>query len=344
MFGNEKNLSNVISANVDCEGRTHMSRSEVFRAVFINMLSRARQCWEQGIAGMALLELEENDWLLAVCDDMLTRQNQDGRLCTVENTRCQTDPALSIQPVLRAWQLTGDARYRQAAERSMDFYRQSGDKTADGVLYHILGLPELWADSAAMLPASLAAMGEKQMAVQQMRGLCAKLRLENGLYAHRWNEAEQRFIRKQPWGAGNGWILVGLAWTIRVLGREDEHTPELMRLYADLSAALLPWRLPSGLYRDVLDDPQSFEECQTAAMQAYSAMVLHEEGLLDESVVPYAKATLDTVSAHVDPHGAIHDCPGSPEFVDNGTSTEMQAFWLMLYAVLRRKGAVQSVR
>lgn len=317
------------------------NRLNVYHAIFINMLSRARQCWEQGIAGMALLELEENDWLLAVCDDMLTRQNQDGRLCTVENTRCQTDPALSIQPVLRAWQLTGEARYRQAAERSIDFYKQSGDRTADGVLYHILGLPELWADSAAMLPASLAAMGEVEMAVQQMRGLCDKLRLGNGLYAHRWNDAEQCFARKQAWGAGNGWILVGLAWTIRILGKEHAHTPELMRLYTDLSAALLPWRLPSGLYRDVLDDPQSFEECQTATMQAYSAMVLYEEGLLDESVVSFAEATLDTVSGHADSHGAIHDCPGSPEFVNNGTSTEMQAFWLMLYAVLKRKGVVQ---
>lgn len=32
-----------------------MTEAELYPRVFTNMLSRARQCWEQGIAGMALL-------------------------------------------------------------------------------------------------------------------------------------------------------------------------------------------------------------------------------------------------------------------------------------------------
>ena len=301
-----------------------------------NMLCRARQCWEQGIAGMALYELGEEQLFLAACEDMLTRQNADGRLCTVENTRVQTDPALCMQSVLYAWKLTGEKRYLQAAERSRDFYLQSDQKTAEGILWHILGLPELWADSAAMLPASMAMAGETAFAVRQMVGLCDALRLPNGLYAHRWNAEEKRWVRRDPWAAGNGWILTGLAWTLRVLGKESEYAPTLLSLYKELTAAMEPWRLPGGLYRDVLDDTTSFEECQAATMQAYSQVILYEAGFLSAEVLEPARCILDTVGGHADRLGAIRDCPGSPDFAHNGTSTEMQAFWLMLYAALQR--------
>lgn len=271
---------------------------------------------------------------------MLTRQNADGRLCTVENAPTQTDPALCIQCVMEAWRITGDERYLAAARRNLEFLKTTPEKAPSGVLYHILGLPELWADTAAMLPASLAAMGEADMALEQMTGLLDALRLENGLYGHRLNVPESRWVRRQPWAAGNGWILAGIAWTIRQLGTDHPGVPQLMALYHDLRKALHPWRLESGLYRDVLDEPGSFEECQTAAMEAVSALTLREIGILGDDEVPDARRTLAVISAHIDDHGAIHDCPGSPEFMTNGTSTEMQAFWLMLYALLRRADAL----
>lgn len=317
-----------------------MYEESVFSRVRMNMLCRARQCWEQGIAAIAMMELEEIDWLLAMCDDMLTRQASDGRLCIIENNQTQTDPVLCVQPLMCAWHLTNDERYLKGVQQNYNALLHSTDRTSDGILYHILGLPELWADSAAMLPPSLAAMGQEKQAVRQMLNLCDRLHLENGLYGHRWNDATKCWVRKQPWAAGNGWILVGLAWTMRYLGREHTQTTALLQRYNDLTMAMIPWRLASGFYRNILNEPDSFEECQTATMQAYSNMILFELGLWNEDTVQEALAILQKVGLHMDRHGAIHDCPGSPTFTENGTSTEMQAFWLMLYAMLKRAGAV----
>ncbi len=300
------------------------------------MLCRARQCWEQGIAGVAAVELGREDLLIPMCDDMLTRQAADGRLCIVEHTDVQTDPALCVRPLLEAAKRTGEARYREAAVRNIAFLLRSRDQTPDGVLWHIMGLPEIWADSAAMAPSSLALLGYKDEAIAQLEGICRRLRLPNGLYAHRWDESKGDFARAKAWGAGNGWILTGLSWTLAALGADDPRTERLLRLYRELETALESRRTPSGLFRDILDDPDSFEECQTAAMLAYSRVILYENGWPRADALQAGWNTLETIARHADAAGTIHDCPGSPSFEENGTSTEMQAFWLMLYGALQR--------
>lgn len=310
--------------------------TETAKKVLANMLCRARQCWEQGIAGVALYELGETALLLAAADDMITRQHADGRLCTVENTACQTDPALCIQSVMHAWQLTGEQLYLDAGRHSLAFYRATPWHGEDGIIYHICGTRQVWSDTAAMLPASLAMLGEREMALQQMQLLCDRLRLPSGLYGHIWDDGTQSWPDPLPWSAGNGWVLTGLAWMIILLDRNAPESAQLMQLYQDLTAALAPWRTAEGLYHNVADDASTFVECQTAAMQAYSQVLLCEHGLLDRSVLAQARQILDEITRHIDAHGAVHDCPGSPTFSANGTSTEMQAFWLMLYGALER--------
>lgn len=310
-----------------------MKLTPAAQKVFRNMMCRMRACWEQGMTGMALMELGMDDALLCLCDDMLTLQHADGRLAAC-HTNTQTDPALCIHSVLRAFQLTNDPRYADAIARHRADILATPWRSEDGVLYHFKHSKRIWADSAAMLPAALAALELPDMAVQQLVGLCNALRLSNGLYGHQWNDESKSWDRIQPWSAGNGWILTGLAWTMVRMNVDHPQTPVLMKLYQELTEALAVYRLPNGLYHDIADDPATFTECQTAAMQAYSQLVLRDAGLLPGSVTDSAAAVLDTITAHMDAHGAIHDTPGAPDFAHNGTSTEMQAFWLMLWARL----------
>lgn len=311
----------------------------IIRKVLFNMLCRARQCWEHGIAAMALAELGETDMLLCACDDMITRQNADGRLCTVENTRCQTDPSLCVIPLINVYQLTGESRYIDAARRNIDFLLESKCRTSDGILWHILDLPEIWADSATMLPPALAAMGEGAEAIKQLNGILNALQLGNGLYGHRINTAGKGWVRREPWAAGNGWILCGIAWMLKHASPAIDDAQLPVESYRRLRAAIEPFRLPDGLFRDVLDNPASFVDCQCAAMTAYADIIMYESGYEDSKVVDKALRVFNSVLSHVDSHGAVHDCPGSPEFRFSGTSTEMQAFLLMLYSALRRCGA-----
>lgn len=310
--------------------------NDVERRVLANMLCRSRQCWEQGMAGIALHEMGETALLIAAADDMLVRQHADGRLAVVEDSRTQTDPALAIQTVLRAAELTGEAQYLEAARRSLAFFKTTPWQGEDGIIYHICGTQQVWSDTAAMLPASLAMLGEKAMAVRQLLLLCDRLRLPNGLYGHIWDDGRQAWIDPQPWSAGCGWILVGLAWTIGLLDAGAPAADTLFALHRDLVAALAPFRTSEGLYHNIADDPATFVECQTACALAYSEVLLHLQGRLGREALVDARRTLETIGAHIDAHGAVHDCPGSPTFAENGTSTEMQAFYLMLSGALKR--------
>jgi unsaturated rhamnogalacturonyl hydrolase len=301
------------------------------------MLCNARQCWEQGIAAMAAKELGEEALLLALCHDMVVRQNRDGRLCTVEDTITVTDPALGILPLLEAERLTGDAFYGEAAARNIAYLVSAAPRGATGVFFHLMDRAEIWADSAAMTPAPLVRAGQKALGLLQMDGIRRALFLpETGLYAHKWDAAHGVFANKNAWATGNGWIAMGAAWLLLELGKDD---PDAARCLADFTAhaeAMLRYQTPEGLFHNTMDDPDTFVDCAGATMLGYSMALLVEAGFLDESWLKYPRKVWAALPGRVNARGYFEDCPGSPYFDTRGPSTEMQAFALMLGAVLNR--------
>ena len=314
------------------EEYTSQAASRVLRA----MLCNARQCWEQAIAACAMAELNEEELLLCMCHDIITRQRADGRLCDVENTPTVTDPSLCIAPLLRAAEITGDCRYTEAVDRNLRYLLREAPRAKDGVLYHIQGTSEVWADSAAMTPANLVRMGHREFGLTQMEGILRRLRRTDGLYAHKWNDATNGYLRKAAWSAGNGWISVGLAWLILELDPMDARGRDMLYRFEELTQTLERYRLPNGLFRNIIDDPDSFVECEGAAMHAYATALLAEAGRIAPERLNQPREVLATPKNHVDTHGYVRDCAGSPSFETPGTSTEMQAFFLMLNAVLER--------
>lgn len=262
---------------------------------------------------------------------MLALQHPDGRLAAC-HTSAQTDPSLCVHSMLRAQALTGNPRYGDAIERHQKQLLTTFWHSKQGILYHFVESKRLWADTAAMLPPALAALGMEEMAFRQMTGLLDQLRLSNGLYGHQWNDAAGAWDRIVPWSAGNGWVLVGLAWTVERLGREHPMIPTLLSLYTDLTEALRPYQTDDGLYHDIATDESTFIECQTAAMQQYSRLVLLDLGLFHPwEATPEAHRILTVIEGHMDTLGVVRDAPGAPDFAHNGSSTEMQAFYLMLW-------------
>lgn len=302
------------------------------------MLCNARQCWEQGIAACAMAELEDMKLLVPMCHDIVIRQNENGCLCDVENTPALTDPALCISPVLTAARYTGDPSFNRAAEKNIRYLVQDAPRNADGVLYHIANTHQIWADSAAMTPANLAHAGYSEFGVLQMDGICNCLHDEaTGLYAHIWDDALQMHTSPERWGPGNGWIAIGLAWLIPEL--DADGATRMLDRYCKLADAMDRYRLPNGLFHVNVDDADSFVDCEGAVMLGYSALKLLQAGIRHPSVLREARRALQVlheVERHVNAWGFIEDCPGSPLFRELGTSTEMQAFYLMLYAVAEK--------
>lgn len=311
--------------------------SDLISKIKYAMLCNARQCWEQGIAAYAMAELGDMEMLVAMCHDIVIRQHADGRLCDVEGTPALTDPALCIFPVLTAARHTGDARFAEAADRNIRYLLERAPRNERGVLYHMAGTQEIWADSAAMTPANLARAGHVDFALVQMEGVCSCLYDETtGLYAHIWNDGLRKWTSPEIWGTGNGWIAIGLAWLISELEPGSPESQRMLEMYCRLADAMSMYRLPNGLFHTNLNEPESFVDCEGAVMLAYSALKLQQSGVDHPSVLreaQWAYRVIAEVEKHVNCWGFIEDCPGSPNFTAPGTSTEMQAFYLMLCAI-----------
>ena len=304
------------------------------------MLAMARQCWEQGVAAQAMLELGDMEIMRLMARDCVVRQNADGRLCDVENTPASVDPAVCILPVLEAGRQLNDQAMIDAAMRNVAYLLNDAPRTPDGACYHILGDEEIWADSMAMAPHALMAAGHPDEGMAFYRAIRRRLRdPKTGLYRHKWHEGRQTFTRGLFWGVGNGWALVGLMRMTRaMLDAGDSRADELAADFAALVEAMIPYQGENGLFHDILDDVGTFYESETTEMFAYSIYNMVSWMKMDDRYLRHADLARRAVADRIDADGVLQGCAGSPTFEVEGTSVEGQAHFIMMEAAARRLG------
>lgn len=296
------------------------------------MMCMTRQCWEQGIAAQALMECgQEELYKLAVYDTVL-RQSGDGRLCNVENTPAVTDSAFCIPAVWEAGRKYRCGEYTAAAEKNIRFLLENAQHASDHTLFHMIDTQEIWADSAAFLPYSLALTGHWKEAWTQMEGICSRLyQKESGLYYHMWDEGRKEYLRPLAWGVGNGWILTGLLRTLLVWNGElQEEKIRMEARFRELLDNMLAMETREHGFHDILDDGSTFQESETAAMVAYAIYRGVSEGLVEASYLERADRIRGALWEKVTPQGLVMEAASSPAFDRPGTSVECQAHVLMM--------------
>jgi len=138
--------------------------------------------------------------------------------------------------------------------------------------------------------------------------LAAKLQRPDGLFDH----AEGSPI---AWGRGNG--FAGLALALALAGTVPPTSPAGAPLLARLKRhlrALLPLQAPDGLWRQVLDQPQSSGELTVTAMTLTALALARRFGWLPAGPADAAiTRAWAGVQAHVDADGDFSDvCAGTP--------------------------------
>jgi unsaturated rhamnogalacturonyl hydrolase len=129
-------------------------------------------------------------------------------------------------------------------------------------------------------------------------------------------------------------VVAGIARALRLvpsLPRDDlaAHVREVLD-------ACLAHRRVDGLFHDALDDPSTFVETNAAQMFAYAALVGAADGWLPPSYADIGRDLAAAAAAKVNEQGLVTGACGSPTFDRPGTSTEAQAFYLMVHAELNR--------
>ncbi|MDF2937211.1 MAG: hypothetical protein K0Q90_2584 [Paenibacillaceae bacterium] len=73
-----------------------------------------------------------------------------------------------------------------------------------------------------------------------------------------------------PWGRGNGWVLFSLSELLEVLPPDHEDRNRLLDFYGHYARCILKLQGINGLWRQVLTDPESYEETSCSAMFVYA--------------------------------------------------------------------------
>jgi unsaturated rhamnogalacturonyl hydrolase len=110
----------------------------------------------------------------------------------------------------------------------------------------------------------------------QLLAYAKALQQQNGLFQHTANIPVF-------WGRANGWAAAALTLTSENMPKEHKKHQELMAVYKKMMTALQKYQDASGLWHQVLIDPQSFEETSCTAMFTYAIATGVKNGWLDES-------------------------------------------------------------
>jgi unsaturated rhamnogalacturonyl hydrolase len=294
--------------------------------VLTAMLAMQRQSWEQGVAAHAALDLGRHDLARLLAEAAVVRQAPDGRLGDVDGEDGAVNGAACGEAVLAAGRT-------EAAHRQLTWLADRAPRAADGTLFHLLSRREVWADTVYMVVPFLALAGRSDLAVRQVEGHRRRL-CRDGLYSAIWSEDSGALRRSDRWGGASGWVVAGIARALRLVPSLPRNG--LAAHVREVLDACLVHRRADGLFHDVLDDPATFVETNAAQMFAYAALVGSADGWLPPSYTDIGRDLAAAAAAKVDGSGLVTGACGSPAFDRPGTSTEAQAFHLMVHSELSR--------
>src|SRR5690606_24376712 len=102
-----------------------------------------------------------------------------------------------------------------------------------------------------------------------------RIQLENGLFYH---APEAPF----SWGRGNGWMAAGMTELLRILPRDNPDRARIVVGYEKMMATLLKYQAEDGMWRQIVDDEESWKETSGTAMFTYAMITGVKNGWLDK--------------------------------------------------------------
>lgn len=112
--------------------------------------------------------------------------------------------------------------------------------------------------------------------VQEMVAYLAKLQEPNGLFYH---APDVPFF----WGRGDGWVAAGMAEMLRSLPPDHPQRPIVLKSYKKMMQALLRYQAEDGMWRQLIDRKEAWEESSSSAMFTFAMITGVKNGWLDEN-------------------------------------------------------------
>jgi rhamnogalacturonyl hydrolase YesR len=170
-----------------------------------------------------------------------------------------------------------------------------------------------WIDDMYMITAlqlqAYRATGETKYLERTAREMVAylqKLQQPNGLFFH---APDVKFY----WGRGDGWVAVGMAEALRELPANHKLRKPILEAYRKMMATLLANQADSGMWRQIIDHPESWPESSSTAMFAYAFITGVKNGWLPENTYgPAARKAWIALVGYLTPDGDLREvCVGT---------------------------------
>jgi unsaturated rhamnogalacturonyl hydrolase len=125
------------------------------------------------------------------------------------------------------------------------------------------------------------------------------------------------------WGRGNGWVMVTLVDTLSAMPQDDPLRTPLMDILKKQINGLEKVQAPDGMWRQVLDHPELWEETSCTAMFAYGIARAVNRGWIAPENMLVARKAFAGIAKNVGPDGAVH---GTCEGTSIGTTLDFYIY------------------
>lgn len=148
-------------------------------------------------------------------------------------------------------------------------------------------------------------------AAQQVISMAARMQDKDGLWFHGYFEND-----KKPgtikWGRGMGWAVFANAEVLSVMPEDHPARPRLLEILRLSIDGLKKHQAPSGMWRQIVDMPELWEETSVTAMFAYSIARAANRGWIDKSEMAVARKAFEALTTQVNPDGSVENtCEGT---------------------------------
>jgi unsaturated rhamnogalacturonyl hydrolase len=170
-----------------------------------------------------------------------------------------------------------------------------------------------WIDDMYMITAlqlqAYRATGDPKYLERTAREMVAylqKLQQPNGLFFHAPDV-------KYYWGRGDGWVAVGMTEVLRELPPKHALRKPILAAYLKMMATLLEHQANTGMWRQLIDHPESWEESSSSAMFTYAFVTGVKNGWLPEEVYgPAARKAWIALTGFLTSEGDLREvCVGT---------------------------------
>lgn len=231
-------------------------------------------------------------------------------------------PAL---PFVELFLRTRDQRLQPLVADIAQYVSKGQVRLADGTLCRYEKTPgTVWADDLFMSTPYLMRMGvvtgDKQYfddAAQQVVNFKGYLQdTQTGLYRHGWYDLGKR-QSAVAWGRANGWVIWATSEILRFLPTSHPLREEIVRIYRRHLKAIVAYQAPSGLWHQVLDRPDSYEETSCTAMYLIGMARGLRLGILDTSFVRPMTRAWSGLQTRISNDGIVKDICRGTEMSDD---------------------------